>query len=382
MADEDKSSKTEQPTGKRLGEARDKGNVARSVEIANWGSLVAGTAALTYIVPWMMRRVVELNVPFISDSYAYPVDSEHVRLLLIHVGAQIGIILAPIVFLFFVVGVGLNYAQVGWTFSWQKLELKFSALSLFAGAKRLLGLHAVTEFLKGLIKLGVIGAIFGFILWPRLNDLEIMPQFTIDATLQRIDDVVYILFAVSAGVMTILAAADFAYQKYDYIENLKMTKQEVKDEAKQADGDPKVKQRIAKLRMERARARMMMNVANADVIITNPTHYAVALTYDMDNMAAPRLVGKGVDDVAKRIREVAEENEIPIVENPPLARAIYAFVEIDQEIPPKYYHAVAEVISYVFRLTGRLARRPGERLLPPKPDWSLDPERETDAAAE
>jgi flagellar biosynthetic protein FlhB len=155
-------------------------------------------------------------------------------------------------------------------------------------------------------------------------------------------------------IMTVIAALDYAYQKWDHKEKLKMTKQEVKDERKQQDGDPKIKQRIAALRMERARERMMQAVAKADVVITNPTHYAIALKYDMDSMPAPILVGKGMDSLAIRIREIAEENDIPIVENPPLARALYAGVEIDEEIPAEHYHAVAEVIGYVFRLKGKM----------------------------
>jgi len=376
MADEDKSSKTEQPTGKRLSEARDKGNIARSIEVSNFAALAGAAAALVFLAPWMMKHVTMMSVPFISDAHLYPTDSEHIRLLMLHVGGEMALILAPIVLMFAVIGLAASFLQVGWTFSWEKIGFKASMISPLAGAKRLFGPRALIDFVKGLLKIGTVGAIFAFVLIPRMRDVEIMPMFTIDAMMERISDITYIFIVVAAAVMVVIAALDFAWQKYDHIQNLKMTKQEVKDENKQSEGDPAVKRRIAQLRMERARTRMMAAVAKADVVITNPTHYAVALTYDMENMAAPKLVGKGVDDVARRIREVADENEIPIVENPPLARAIYAAVELEQEIPPKYYHAVAEVISYVFRLTGRLARRPGERLIPPKPDWSLDPERE------
>ena len=382
MADEDKSSKTEQPTGKRLGDAANKGNVARSMEIGNFAALAAAAASLVFLAPWMMKRVTLLSVSFISDAHLYPTDSEHIRLLMVHVLAEMGIIIAPIAILFYVIGLVSNLAQVGWNFSWEKLEFKFSMLSMIAGLKRMFGPHALVEFVKGVLKISLVGVIFGFVLIPRMRDIDVMPSFTIDAMLERIGDISFIFIILAAAVMVVVAAADFAWQKFEHIQNLMMTKQEVKDEHKQSEGDPKVKQRIAQLRHERAQQRMMAAVARADVVITNPTHYAVALCYDMDNMAAPKLVGKGVDDIAMRIREVADENKIPIVENPPLARAIYAAVELDQEIPPKYYQAVAEVISYVFRLTGRLARQPGERLVAPKPDWSLDPERERGNAAE
>lgn len=382
MADEDKASKTEQPTGKRLGDAANKGNVARSMEIGNFAALAAAAASLILLAPWMMKRVTLLSVSFIGDAHLYPTDPEHIRLLVLHVAAEMGIIMAPIAILFAVIGLVSNLAQVGWNFSWEKLEFKFSMLSMIAGLKRMFGPRALVEFVKGVLKIGLVGVIFGFVLIPRMQDIDVMPSFTIDAMLERIREITFLFIILAAAVMVVIAAADFAWQKYDHIQNLMMTKQEVKDEHKQSEGDPKVKQRIAQLRHERAQQRMMAAVARADVVITNPTHYAVALCYDMDNMAAPKLVGKGVDDIAMRIREVADENKIPIVENPPLARAIYAAVELDQEIPPKYYQAVAEVISYVFRLTGRLARRPGERLVAPKPDWSLDPERERGNAAE
>ena len=376
MADEDRSSKTEEPTGKRLAEAKQKGQVAKSMEIGHWATLMAAAGSIVAIAPWMMRKITALSANFISDAHLYPMDFEHLHLLFLHVSGEMALILAPVSLLFLVVALVTSFLQVGWSFSWEKIEPKFSALSIFAGAKRLFGLRAVTEFVKGVTKIGVVGTAFMFVAIPHLKDIELMPFFTIDAMLARLNDLTLVFIIVAASIMTILAAADFAYQKFDHHQSLMMTKQEVKDEHKHSEGDPAVKRRIAQVRMERAQARMMSAVAKADVIITNPTHYAVALTYDMDNMAAPKLVGKGVDHIAKKIRELAEENKIPIVENPPLARAIYASVEIDQEIPQKYYQAVAEVISYVFRLTGRLARQPGERLIPPKPDWSLDPERE------
>ena len=158
----------------------------------------------------------------------------------------------------------------------------------------------------------------------------------------------------TVAVMTVIALLDFAYQKYTFMKEQKMTKQEVKDEHKQSEGDPQVKARIRQLRAQRARQRMMAEVPDADVVVTNPSHYAVALKYNMEEMPAPKLVAKGMDFVAFRIREVAEENDIPIIENPPLARALYAPVELDEEIPPEHYKAVAEVIGYVMRLRGEL----------------------------
>jgi len=172
--------------------------------------------------------------------------------------------------------------------------------------------------------------------------------------LDRIHEIALVIAAATVMVMTVIAALDFMYQRYNQYKNLRMTKQEVKDEHKQSEGDPHVKARIRRLRQERAQQRMMAAVPEADVVITNPTHYAVALEYKMETMPAPRLVAKGVDSLAQRIRETAEEHEVPLVENPPLARALYAAIELDEEIPAEYYQAVAEVIGYVMRLKGRL----------------------------
>ncbi len=377
MAEEnDQSSKTEQPTGKRLSEAHNKGQFARSQEIGTWGMLFIATFSLIYLAPWMMRSVMEISVSFVANPERYPTDVEHIKLLFWRLGLQLSLVLAPLVAAFVAIALVGSYLQVGWSFSWEKLEPKWGAFNPITGFNKLIGVKSLSDFVKGLIKIGVVGTVMWFVTIPYLKDVEVMPDFSIVAILDRLQDIALVLVKWTLGIMSFVAAADYAWEKYRYIERLKMTKEEVKDETKQQEGDPKVKQRIAKLRFDRARARMMAAVAKADVVITNPTHYAVALKYDMKNMEAPRLVGKGVDEIAKRIREIADENDIAIVENPPLARAIYASVELEQEIPPKYYHAVAEVISYVFRLKGKLPRQPGERLAPPKPDWSLDPERE------
>lgn len=376
MADEEQSSKTEKPTSKRLGEAHGKGQFAKSQEIATWSALFIGTFGLLYLAPWMMRSVTQIVYGFVANPDTYPTDIEHIKLIFWRLGWQLGLVLAPLIAGLVVFGLAGGILQVGWSFSWEKLELKWGAFNPIQGFSKIIGVRSLSEFVKGLIKIGVVGTVMWFVTIPYLKDVEIMPAFTIAAMLDRLRDIALVLVEWTLGIMSFVAVADYAWERYRYMERLMMTKEEVKDEAKQQDGDPKVKQRIAKLRVERARARMMANVAKADVVITNPTHYAVALKYDMKKMDAPRLVGKGADEIARRIREVADENDIAIVENPPLARAIYASVELEQEIPPKYYHAVAEVISYVFRLKGRLPRQPGERLAPPKPDWSLDPERE------
>jgi flagellar biosynthetic protein FlhB len=205
-----------------------------------------------------------------------------------------------------------------------------------------------------LAKLVAVAAVAFGLVFSAMNDIELISSFSLGQILDRIQLVAILLTAGTAAVMTVVAALDYAFQRRSFIKQMRMTKQEVRDEHKQAEGDPQIKARIRRLRMERAQKRMMAAVPEADVVITNPTHFAVALAYEMETMSAPRLVAKGADVLAQRIREIAEENQVPLVENPPLARALYASVELDQEIPPEHYQAVAQVIGYVMRLKGEL----------------------------
>tara|TARA_B100000315_G_C14589739_1_gene595084 strand:+ start:2873 stop:4030 length:1158 start_codon:yes stop_codon:yes gene_type:complete len=356
VADDSDGEKTEQPTGKRLNDATKKGQVAQSQEIQSWAVLLAATMFLGSVIPSIMRHVASVNLNFIEKAHAFPLTPNNFQNLFKEVGLEIGIVLVPLMLAYLVIGVVVQITQVGWTVSMDKFDIKLNKFSPLKGAKKMFGTRALVEVGKGIVKLGIVGTVAFIVVAPMLDDVELLPAFEMVHTLDRIKNIALVILVVSVMIMTVIAALDFIYQKWDHIEKLKMTKQEVKDERKQQDGDPKIKQRMAALRMERQRERMMQAIGKADVIITNPTHYAIALQYDLDTMPAPVLVGKGVDSLALRIREIAEENDIPIVENPPLARALYASVEIDEEIPTEHYHAVAEVIGYVFRLKGRMPK--------------------------
>jgi flagellar biosynthetic protein FlhB len=205
-----------------------------------------------------------------------------------------------------------------------------------------------------MIKISLVAIVALGLAVPMFDDITLTPMISVASSLHRLHDLALWVVGGTVAVMTAIALLDYGYQRYQHNKQLKMTKQEVKDEHKQSEGDPQIKARIRAIRTQRARQRMMAAVPEADIVITNPTHFAVALQYKMDEMAAPKLVAKGVDTLALRIRQVAEENDVPIVENPPLARALYAAVELDQEIPPEHFKAVAEVIGYVMRLRGKL----------------------------
>jgi flagellar biosynthetic protein FlhB len=356
MADDPESGgeKSEEPTGKKLSDASNKGSVAQSQEIQSWAVMLIITLLMVGAIPSIMAYVSSFNQKFIENAHDFSTSSDDVQNLFKEVVLEIGIVILPLMFSFLLVGVFVQIIQVGWNPSFEKFQIKLDKFSPAKGVKKLFGVRPLVEAGKGVVKLGIVGTVIFMLVAPMLVDVELLPAFDLMYTLERIKVIALVILAATVMIMTVIAAIDYIYQKWDHTEKLKMTKQEVKDETKQQDGDPKIKQRIAALRMERQRERMMQAIGKADVIITNPTHYAIALQYDMDTMPAPILVGKGMDSLALRIREVAEENDIPIVENPPLARALYAAVEIDEEIPAEHFHAVAEVIGYVFRLKGRL----------------------------
>ena len=356
MADDPESGgeKSEEPTGKKLSDASNKGSVAQSQEIQSWAVMLIITFLMVGAIPSIMAYVSRFNQKFIENAHDFSTSSDDVQNLFKEVVLEIGIVILPLMFSFLLVGVFVQIIQVGWNPSFEKFQIKLDKFSPAKGVKKLFGVRPLVEAGKGVVKLGIVGTVIFMLVAPMLVDVELLPAFDLMYTLERIKVIALVILAATVMIMTVIAAIDYIYQKWDHTEKLKMTKQEVKDETKQQDGDPKIKQRIAALRMERQRERMMQAIGKADVIITNPTHYAIALQYDMDTMPAPILVGKGMDSLALRIREVAEENDIPIVENPPLARALYAAVEIDEEIPAEHFHAVAEVIGYVFRLKGRL----------------------------
>ena len=247
-------------------------------------------------------------------------------------------------------GVAASIAQTGFVYAPKKLLPDWNKLNIFAALPKFINMKKVVESLKGIVKIIVVSYVAYLVIRPDLAKFELLPTMETSGILSFIHDiVVLLLFSVAIAVL-VIAIADYAYQKYSHLKKLRMTKQEVKDEYKQVEGDPLVKSRIRQVRMERARRRMMDNVPKADVVIVNPTHYAVALEYKMDTMEAPVVLAKGIDNIALRIKAIAEEHEIPVVENPPLARALFASAELDQTIPPEHYKAVAEVIGYVMQL--------------------------------
>jgi len=352
--DDDDSDKTEDPTEKKKEKAKEKGQTAVSQEIKNWVVLFVASLALLFMGPGIAGDVRNLSVKFIASPDLIPMDGEHLILVFADTFLQAGLALLPLVGLLVVLLIATSVAQTGLIWAPTKIKPEVSKISLLKGVKRVFGTRAVVEFVKGILKIALVTVVGFALAIPFLDDILLFPVRDISASLDRILVIVIWFTLASFGVMTAVAILDYSYQRYTHIKQLKMSKQEVKDENKQAEGDPQVKARIRQIRSERAQQRMMASVPEADVVITNPTHYAIALKYKMNDMQAPRLIAKGVDSLAFRIREVAEENDIAIVENPPLARALYASVELDEEVPSEHYMAVAEVIGYVMRMRGEL----------------------------
>jgi len=357
MAD-DTEDKTEDPTQKKLDEALEKGDVAKSQEVNTWFVIAGATLVLSTFSGSIGGGILMPLRNLIANSWMIRTDGAGLLALTQSLGyAVIAAVGVPFLMLALAAIAG-NMIQHRLVWSGEQLKPKLSKISPAAGLKRLFGKQAVANFLKGLFKLMALGTVMAMVLWPerlrmeafmRVDPAELLPAIT-SMTLQ--------LLAAVVAILAVVAIGDYFFQYRTWYERHKMSLQEMKEEFKQSEGDPHVKGRIRQLRVQRMKKRMMAQVPKASVIITNPTHFSVALAYDR-SMSAPVCVAKGVDSLAFKIREVAKEHDIPIVENVPLARALYATVEIDQEIPVDHYHAVAEIIGYVMRLRrGLSGQRP------------------------
>ncbi|HRQ60771.1 MAG TPA: flagellar biosynthesis protein FlhB [Alphaproteobacteria bacterium] len=346
----DDAQKTEEPTSKKLDEARKKGQVPHSREVNNWLMILAATIIIASASGSLFAGLNGMLRGFIEKSYAFSGGLGDLNLLLSKTAWDVFGVLALILLALMVVAAAGPLLQIGPLFAPEKIKPDLSKISPMKGFSRLFSMNSLMEFVKGLFKLVLIAVVGTIIVMPYFNSLDHIMGLSFAAFLEELKALVLQMLTGVLVVLFIIAAVDLVYQRYQHYKQMRMTKQEVKDEYKQSEGDPHVKARLRQLRGEKARQRMMQNVPKADVVITNPTHYSIALQYDPETMEAPLCLAKGVDELALKIREVAKEHEIIIYENPPLARALYATIEVDDTIPPEQYKAVAEVISYVFKM--------------------------------
>jgi flagellar biosynthetic protein FlhB len=355
--DQDQSEKTEDPTDKKLKDAREKGQVPKSKELNTW--LIMGTSTLIVMVlgPYIASGIGRELTVFIAQPHAIDPDFGNLRRVLVDLLKDVGWALALAALLLMITAAGAGLVQHGPVFSFHSIKPDFSKLSLIKGFKRQFSLKQFVEFLKGILKMVVVGSIGYMVIAPNFDSLPLLIQTETGAAFDHLYELALLLMGGVLGAAAVLAAADLMYQRYEFTKQQRMSRRDIKDEHKQSEGDPMVKARLRSIRMEKARQRMMAAVPDADVVVTNPTHFAVALKYSESDMEAPVVVAKGADFIAQRIREVAQENDVPIVENPPLARTLF-LVDLDQAIPEATFKAVAQVISYVWKLKGhRRAKR-------------------------
>lgn len=351
MSDEapEQESKTEDPSQRKLEEAHKKGDVAKSQEVTTWFMLVGTAIVCANMAPWVAQQISQPLQIIMMNADRFDVEGSGFGAFFNGLAfAMIGAVLAPLGVLY-VCGIVANLVQHRPLFSAEPITPKFSKVSPLAGAKRLFSGEALVNFGKGLLKIGIVGTVVFLVVWPERDRLDTMMTADPIIILADVQEMAVKIITAVLIVVTLIAAADFFYMRQKWWKRQMMTMQETRDEYKQMEGDPHVKGRIRQLRQEKARKRMMAAVPDATVVVTNPTHYAVALKYEK-SMGAPKCVAKGADAVALRIRAVAKEADVPIIENPPLARALFASVEVDQDIPGEHYKAVAEIIGFVMRL--------------------------------
>ncbi|HVP38757.1 MAG TPA: flagellar biosynthesis protein FlhB [Candidatus Saccharimonadales bacterium] len=355
MAEENKDEKTEPASPRKRAEARSRGQVAQSQEVNSALVLLASILALSWAAPHMARELGGLARLYWGEGIhrAWSAESAQgeVTFLLVHVGWA----MAPALLLIGLTGVLSNLMQVGFVFSGAPLTPKLSNLNPIKGAQRIFSRNGLVELVKAIVKLAIIT----WLTWGTLRDefLRLIPFHGSDLSqvLPAAGRATYHLaLRVTLGLL-LVALADYGWKRFQFEENLKMTREEVKDEAKQSEGDPRVRARMRALQRAMSRRRMMQDVPKADVVISNPTHYAVALRYRGGQMSAPVVLAKGARLLAQRIKEIARNHNVPMVEDRVLARALYQAVEVGQEIPIQFYEAVAEVLAFVYRLRARRA---------------------------
>lgn len=349
MAEQDDQEKTEDPTLKRLDDAVKRGDVAKSQEVNTWFLLVGGTLALFGFGGMAAGNLARAFSEIFASSHAIDLTGRSIIRISSTLAVDVLFAVGPVLILLLIVAIGGNLVQHPFLWTTEPLAPKLSRISPAAGAKRIFSKQALVQFAKGLIKLGIIGTVITAVAWPEVDRIGSLIQGDFHQILPVTLTLTLRLLIGVCAVMAVVAALDWLWTRHTWIERQKMTVREIREEYKESEGDPTIKAKLRQIRHNRMRKRMMAEVPNATVVIMNPTHYAIALKYET-GMAAPRCIAKGMDDVALRIRDLAEQHRVPVVQNAPLARALHKTVEIDEDVPAEHYKAVAEVIGYVMKL--------------------------------
>lgn len=356
MADgeeEDEAQKTEDPTAKRIEDSRKKGQVAMSKEVNNWVMLFAGTLIIGVMSGPIFGGMSDVLRAYLERAEDFPSAPGGVDIALGGGLTEVMKILFLPALMLVAIAIMSSFLQIGFIWAPEAIKPDISKISIIKGFSRLFSMRSIMEFVKGILKLTVISIVGVIIVAPYFDKFEFFVGLPIPYMVAEMQSLIMRMMVGILVALLVIAVIDLVYQRAEHHKKMRMTKQEVKDEYKQMEGDPHVKGRLRQLRAEKARQRMMQAVPQADVVITNPTHYSIALKYDPDTMEAPICIAKGMDEVALRIREIAKQNNIILFENKILARALYDSVELEQSIPQDHFKAVAEVISFVFKTRGR-----------------------------
>ncbi|MFE4569280.1 flagellar biosynthesis protein FlhB [Paenibacillus chitinolyticus] len=346
--------KTEPATPKKRQDARKKGQVAKSMELPAAFILFFSFLSFYMIGGFMKERLIDLFSGTLRHDLLMDVTMANIRMLFYRLLIHFLIMLAPILILTMVIALAGNYLQIGILFTGDPLKIKLSKLNPIEGFKKIFSMRSAVDFLKSILKIGVIGTVVYMTLWDEKTQLLSLSHVPLEKSLHYIWSLTLTLGLKIALILVVLALFDYLYQKYEFEKSIRMSKQDIKDEYKKMEGDPLIKGKIREKQRRMAMQRMMQEIPTADVIITNPTHFAVAIRYDSANMQAPKVVAKGTDHVALKIREIAKEHGIMIMENKPLARALYAQVDLEESIPGDLFQAVAEVLAYVYKIKGKV----------------------------
>ncbi len=346
-------SKTEKATPRRRQEARSKGNIAKSPEVSTAVTLLVAIIMLKVGGKTLYNYFAGFTKNYFTHLYEIEVNAESISSIGMEMLFHLLVILVPVMMIFFAVTILSNLLQVGFIITFEPIKPTLSKLSVIKGVQNLFSKNALATLIKSIAKVAVIG----YLAFSTINDsLPLLVNFFfqgMETNLMAISGIALKILIKLTIAFIVIAILDYSFQRYNREQQLKMSKQEIKDEYKRTEGDPIVKSAIRRKQMEMARRRMMSEVPKADVVITNPVHLAVAISYNAKEMKAPKVVAKGMNKIAERIKEIAKENNIPIVENPPVARALFKACEVDKDIPSELYSTVAEVLTYVYKMSGK-----------------------------
>lgn len=345
--------KTEKATPKKKEDTRKKGQVAKSQDINTAIALFFMFMTFMLLGPFWKNRLTNMFTKVFSEYTLWQLDYDSIQLIFVEVVSYIGLTIAPALGVAMLAAVVANVIQVGFMFTTEPLQFKLEKINPISGFKKLFSPRAIVELVKSIMKISVVATVTFTVLWGRKDDVLMLAFGSLDQALSFFGEATVFAGLAAAIALLVIGALDYIYQKFDHEKNIRMSKQDIKDEYKNIEGDPLIKSKMKERQRQMAMGRMMSEVPNADVIITNPTHYAIAIKYDENRGSAPYVVAKGVDYVALKIKEVAKHHQIITVENRPLARALYQEVEIGQEVDETFYQAVAEVLAYVYRVEKR-----------------------------